>query len=222
MRKDAQRITSLSPNWKRLEGICTFLPPQCLISRNNTKAAEDVCCIKGYGTSPLDQRLPRETYFQALQHGVTFINVTSNFTLNKRSRMLPCPEEGVYFSGLRGVWDGPHRKRCRVLQSKDEKDHPDCHQQQEPPSRPHLFLGRPCMFQQDNAKPHSAYMTAAWLRKKRGWVSDQPASLNMLHCDPILLHTWGRVCGKNYTWNSSLPDYLLSVVGKKQWQHKVV
>ncbi len=27
------------------------------------------------------------------------------------------------------------------------------------PSRRHLFQGRPCIFQQDNAKPHSAHIT---------------------------------------------------------------
>ncbi len=31
------------------------------------------------------------------------------------------------------------------------------------PSRWHLFQGRPCVFQQDNAKPHTAYITTAWL-----------------------------------------------------------
>ncbi len=35
------------------------------------------------------------------------------------------------------------------------------------PSRRHLFQGRPCIFQQDNAKPHSAHITNSWLRRKR-------------------------------------------------------
>ncbi len=35
------------------------------------------------------------------------------------------------------------------------------------PSRRHLFQGRPCIFQQDNAKPHSAHITKSWLRRKR-------------------------------------------------------
>ncbi len=83
-----------------------------------------------------------------------------------------------------------------MLWTKEEKDHPDCYQQQvqKPgsvmvwgcvsalgkgnlhfcdgtinaekyieilehnmlPSRRHLFQGRPCIFQQNNAKPHSA------------------------------------------------------------------
>ncbi len=29
------------------------------------------------------------------------------------------------------------------------------------PSRRHLFQGRPCVFQQDNAKPHTAAITTA-------------------------------------------------------------
>ena len=35
------------------------------------------------------------------------------------------------------------------------------------PSRPHLFQGRPCIFQPDNVKPHSAHIPKTWLRKKR-------------------------------------------------------
>ncbi len=43
------------------------------------------------------------------------------------------------------------------------------------PSRRHLFQGRPCIFQQDNAKPHSAHITKSWLRRKRVRVLDWPA-----------------------------------------------
>ncbi len=105
------------------------------------------------------------------------------------------------------------------------------------PSRRHLFQGRPCIFQQDNAKPHSAHITKSWLRRKRVQVLDRPA------CSPDLSpieNVWrilkrkmrqrrprtvahlktclqeGRM-GQNYTWNtsslvSSVPKRLLSVV----------
>ncbi len=112
------------------------------------------------------------------------------------------------------------RNGRRVLRTKEEKDHPDCYQQQvqKPgsvmvwgfvsalgkgnlhfcdgtinaekyieilehnmlPSRRHLFQGRPCIFQQDNAKPHSAHITKSWLRRKRVRVLDWPA------CSPDL------------------------------------
>ena len=107
-----------------------------------------------------------------------------------------------------------------MLRNKEEKDHPDCYQQQvqKPgsvmvrgcvsglgkgnlhfcdgtinaekyleilehhmlPSRRHPFQERPSIFQQDNAKPHSAHISKAWLRKKRGRVLDWPA------CSPDL------------------------------------
>ena len=48
------------------------------------------------------------------------------------------------------------------------------------PSKQHLFQGRPFLIQQDNAKPHSARVTTAWLRSKRVWVID------WLACSPDL------------------------------------
>ncbi len=33
--------------------------------------------------------------------------------------------------------------------------------------RQHLFQRRPCVFQQDNAKPHTAAITTAWLHSRR-------------------------------------------------------
>ncbi len=48
------------------------------------------------------------------------------------------------------------------------------------PSRRHLFQGHPCIFQQDNAKPHSAHITKSWLRRKRVRVLVWPA------CSPDL------------------------------------
>ena len=48
------------------------------------------------------------------------------------------------------------------------------------PSRWRLFQGRPCIFQQDNAKPHTASITTAWLRRRRVRV------LNWSACSPDL------------------------------------
>ncbi len=139
-----------------------------------------------------------------------------------------------------------------MLRTKEEKDHPDCYQQQvqKPgsvmvwgcvscpwqrylhfcdgtinaekyieilehnmlPSRRHLFQGRPCIFQQDNAKPHSAHITKSWLRRKRVRVLDWPAcspdlspienvwrilKRKMRQRDPVLLPTLRLVCRKN-------------------------
>ncbi len=43
------------------------------------------------------------------------------------------------------------------------------------PSRWRLFQGRPCVFQQDNAKPHTAAITTAWIHSRRVWVLNSPA-----------------------------------------------
>ncbi len=48
------------------------------------------------------------------------------------------------------------------------------------PSRWHLFQGRPCVFQQDNAKPQTVAITIAWLRSRRVRVLNWPA------CSPDL------------------------------------
>ncbi len=48
------------------------------------------------------------------------------------------------------------------------------------PSRRRLFQGWPCVFQQDNAKPHTATITTAWLRSRRVRVLNWPA------CSPDL------------------------------------
>ncbi len=42
-------------------------------------------------------------------------------------------------------------------------------------SRQHLFQGKPCVFQQDNAKPHIAAITTAWLHSRRVQVLNWPA-----------------------------------------------
>ncbi len=53
-------------------------------------------------------------------------------------------------------------------------------EQHMPPSRRCLFQGRLCVFQQDNAKPHTAAITTAWLRSRRVRVLNWPA------CSPDL------------------------------------
>ncbi len=49
------------------------------------------------------------------------------------------------------------------------------------PTRRRLFQERPCVFQQDNAKPHTAAITTAWLRSRRVRVA-----LNWPACSPDL------------------------------------
>ncbi len=42
------------------------------------------------------------------------------------------------------------------------------------PSRRRLFQGKPCVFQQDNAKPHTAAITTEWLHRRRVRVLNWP------------------------------------------------
>ena len=50
------------------------------------------------------------------------------------------------------------------------------------PSRRRLFPGTPCLFQPDIARPHSAGVTRAWLRRHRVCVLNWPV------CSPDLSH----------------------------------
>ncbi len=66
-----------------------------------------------------------------------------------------------------------------------------------------LFQGRPCVFQQDNAKPNTAAITTAWLHSRRVGV------LNWSACTPDLSpmeNIWRIIKQKNMsktTTNSS-------------------
>ncbi len=178
------------------------------------------------------------------------------------------------------------RNGCRVLRTKEEKDHPDCYQQQvqKPgsvmvwgcvsalgkgnlhfcdgtinaekyieilehnmlPSRRHLFQGRPCIFQQDNAKPHSAHITKSWLRRKRVRVLDWPACSpdlspienvwrilkrkmrqrrprTVAHLKTCLQEEWDKITPETlHHLVSSVPKRLFKCC-EKEWQHyKVV
>ncbi len=45
------------------------------------------------------------------------------------------------------------------------------------PSRRRLFQGRPCIFQHDNARPHTVSITTSWLRRRRIRVLKWPVQI---------------------------------------------
>ncbi len=70
-------------------------------------------------------------------------------------------------SGTISVRKGQGRKT--ILDARDLEQHML-------PSRRRLFQGRPCIFQHDNARPHTASITTSWLRRRRIRVLKWPAS----------------------------------------------
>ncbi len=106
------------------------------------------------------------------------------------------------------------------------------------PSRRRLFQGRPCVFQQDNAKPHTAAITTAWLRSRRVRVLNWPAcspdlspieniwriiNEKYVKDDHELFSSWKPISGKNGTkfqhQNSrnltSMPRHLQTVLKRR-------
>ena len=72
------------------------------------------------------------------------------------------------------------------------------------PYRRRLCQGRPCIFQQDNAKPHTASITTAWLYRRRVQV------LNWSVCSPDLSpvkNIWCIIKGKIWKWRPRSGQY---------------
>uniref|UniRef100_A0AAY5K5G3 Tc1-like transposase DDE domain-containing protein n=1 Tax=Esox lucius TaxID=8010 RepID=A0AAY5K5G3_ESOLU len=80
-------------------------------------------------------------------------------------------------------------------------------QQQMLPSRQHLYQGGPFLFQKDNAKPHSAHITTAWLHSKRVWVLNWPA------CSPDLSPIENIWCIMNEKYNKRAAEIISSKNG---------
>ena len=82
------------------------------------------------------------------------------------------------------------------------------------PSKQRLFQRRPCLFIQDNAKPHSACVITAWLRSKRVRVLDWPA------CSPDLSLIENVSCiikRKIRQWRPRTVEQLKSYI-KQEWE----
>ncbi len=81
------------------------------------------------------------------------------------------------------------------------------------PSRRRLFQRRPCVFQQDNAKPHTAGITTAWLRSRRVWVLNWPAWSPYLS---FIENIWRIIKGKiHQRWPQTLQQ--LETYIRQEW-----
>ncbi len=110
-------------------------------------------CIKNRHSSISDITTWAQDYFGKPLSSTTIRSYIHkcqlNCTVPKGSPMLTVSRSAVDFSGLGGIWDGPShsgnvvlwsdesvfqvffgRNGCRVLRTKEEKDHPGCYQQQ--------------------------------------------------------------------------------------------
>ncbi len=70
------------------------------------------------------------------------------------------------------------------------------------PSRRHLFQGRPCVFQQDNAKPHTPAITTAWIHSKRVQV------LQIFHLENIWRIIKQKICQRQPRTLQQLETYI--------------
>ncbi len=82
-------------------------------------------------------------------------------------------------------------------------------------SEQHMLPSRWCLFQQDNAKPHTAAITTAWLRSRRVRVLNRPA------CSPDLLpieNIWRIIKRKiHQRWPWTLQQ--LETYIRQEWDH---
>ena len=114
------------------------------------------------------------------------------------------------------------------------------------PSRRQLFPGSPCVFQQDNAGPHSAQVTKAWLHRHGLCILDwlacspdlspienvwrimkrrigqwRPQTVEQLKA--CMRQEWAKIpLAKRQQWISSVPKQLQSMIKRKgdvtQWK----
>ncbi len=93
------------------------------------------------------------------------------------------------------------------------------------PSRWRLFQGRSCVFQQDNAKPHTAAITTAWLHSRRVRVLNWPAcSPDLSPIQNIWLIIKRKIEGECYTMVNMTPSQLfwdLRQAYNLKWAHFV-
>uniref|UniRef100_A0A9J8ALM0 Insertion element IS150 protein InsJ-like helix-turn-helix domain-containing protein n=1 Tax=Cyprinus carpio carpio TaxID=630221 RepID=A0A9J8ALM0_CYPCA len=78
-------------------------------------------------------------------------------------------------SGTISVRKGQGRKTILDARTVNAERYIQVLEQHMLPSRRRLFQGRPCIFQHDNVRPHTASITTSWLRRRRIWVLKWPA-----------------------------------------------
>ncbi len=171
----------------KLQRLCQSHHLQCIKSSKDSERLEKSLCVR----DKAEDLCWMPVVFRLSDSTVSLIGMILSLTLlNREYRVLRAKEEGdlpacyqhlVQKPASLMVWgfvSAYGMDSLHVLEgTMNAEKYIKVLEQHMLPSRWHLFQGRPCVFQQDNAKPHTPAITTAWLRSRRFQVLNWPACI---------------------------------------------